>query len=215
MRVIPKRFVPLFCEKCGAPIRDRQPEDKQNQFVCSADGSHQRWIQSPPVAYVIAVDENGDTYPVRRAIAPKIGSICYAGGYVDYGDTAAETIVHESLDESCIDISGLDPIYLGQWFEEGGGVTVTGFLVRMHSSMIAPFVANAESSQRLKWNIWDTTRDDLAFNGNWMMLLAAQAKLKEQNGHDRLELKGRMIGEVIVVFAVLALLVMILNGVFI
>ena len=196
-------------------MRNRVPEDKQNQFVCGQNATHQRWIQSPPVAYVIAVDENDDTYPVRRAIPPAINGICYAGGYVDFGDTAAETIIHESIDESCIDISGLSPAYLGQWFEEGGGVTVTGFLVRIHSSNIAPFVANAESSERLKWNIWDTTRDDLAFNGNWMMLLAAQAKLKEQSSHDRLELKGRMIGEVVVVFAILALLVMILNGMFV
>lgn len=177
MKVIPDRLLPKFCKQCGARMRDRRAEDKFNQFVCSADADHEDWVQSPSSAFAIIVDENDDTYLVERAIPPAIGGTCFPGGYRDFGDTDLETTVHETHDEACITIC-CHGIYLGQWFEEGPGVTVTGFLVLVHSSRVAPFVKNTEASARFKRSIWDVQESDLVFNGNRLALLAARTKLK-------------------------------------
>lgn len=178
MKPVHPRLIPKFCEQCGAPMRDRRPEDKLNQFVCSAPAAHERWIQAPTVAYVIPVDEHDNTYLVRRKIPPAIGGICFAGGYDDFGDTHVETIGHETPEEACIDISGLEAVYLGEWFEAGPGVMVTGLLVRTTSTNLLPFIENDEASERITRSVWSINREELAFNGNWLALEAARRYLR-------------------------------------
>lgn len=174
-KLINPRFVPHFCDQCAAPIREYIDGDDWNLFACSQDPRHMRWIQSPAVAYVVLLDERGDTYVVERAIPPAIGGWCFPGGYVGYGETAELTIVHETGDEACVRINGKPAIYLGQWFEPGPGVTVTGYLVRILLADVDEFIVNKEATNRKPVPFRSMDPGTLAFNGNRLMLAAARA----------------------------------------
>ena len=170
------RFVPLRCNRCDHPLREWNPDkDDWNQFTCgNPDGPHMQWIQSPPVAYVVLLNvDDYTTYTVERAIPP-IGEWCFPGGYVDYGETAEETIVHETAGEACIRIAGKPVNYLGQLFEPGLGVTVIGFLVRINRADVDDFAPNKEATARREDIFWDLDPNILAFNGNRLMLEAAR-----------------------------------------
>ncbi len=181
--VIPERFAIYYCSRCGSDMRPRQSTDDWNQYVCRSEPPHSFWIQSPPVAYIIPVDQNRNTYLVRRGIPPAIGGLCFPGGYIDWGDTAEQTIVHETLDEACIRIDAKNDqkIYLGQWFESGPGVTATAFLVRIRTTQVEEFVPNKEATERIKVNIWDLDPEILAFNGNRLAFTAALNRLSCRN----------------------------------
>ncbi len=182
--VIPDRFIPTHCDRCGAQCRDRIDSDDWNQYVCSANPRHARWIQSPPVAYVILIDEFSNTYIVERGIPPAVGGWCFPGGYVDYGETAEETIVHETFGEACIRIGGKRAIYLGQWFETGPGVTVIGFLVHIRRADANSFVPNTEATSRMAVNFWDMDPETLAFNGNRLALAAARKIVQRETAFE-------------------------------
>ena len=183
------RFVPLRCDKCEHPLRGWQEgKDDWNQFTCSnPDTPHPRWIQSPPVAYAILLDEFGDTYIVKRGIPPAVGGWCFPGGYVDYGETAEETIIHETLGEACIRIKGKKAYYLGQWFEPGPGVTVIAFLVHMRREDVDSFFPNTEATQRKALSFWDMDPTTLAFNGNRLALAAARKVVVRHSHEDSYE----------------------------
>ena len=181
------RFVPLRCDKCDHPLRAwNEDKDDWNQYTCSHPSTpHMRWIQSPPAAYVILLDEDDMTYTVERAIPPAIGGWCFPGGYIGYGETAEQTIVHETLDEACARIAGKKAAYLGQWFEEGPGVTVTGFLVRIKRADVDDFIPNKEATDRRATNFWQLDADGLAFNGNRLMLAAARAIVEQERAFEQ------------------------------
>ncbi len=172
--IIPGRFIPRFCDKCGDLIRERQATDDWNQFVCRTNPLHSRWIQSPPVAYAVLLDEYEYTYVIQRKIPPAIGEWCLPGGYVDFGETARDTITHETLEEACISIVGRRTEYLGQWYERHPGVTVTAFLVRIASTDVAEFIPNKEATHRMRLHLPTMDPDILAFRGNRLALSAAR-----------------------------------------
>lgn len=172
--IIPDRFIPRFCDQCASPIRDRIETDDWNQYVCAANPLHSRWIQSPHAACVILLDEFGYTYIVERGIPPAVGGWCFPGGYEDYGDTAEWTIVHEAFDEARARIRGKKAIYLGQWFEEGPGVIVTGLLVHILRADMDAFIKSKEATRILRVRFRTMDPNTLAFNGNRLMLAAAR-----------------------------------------
>ncbi len=170
--------MPVFCDKCSAPIRERLPADDWNQYVCSENPRHSRWVQSPPVAYAILLDEKGLTYLIRRGIPPAVGGLCFPGGYVDFGETPEETVNHEVQDEAGIDIEALKKLYIGSWFEVAG-VTVTCFLVRIRKHSVGEFVPSHESTERVAVDFRNLDPEILAFTANRLALQAARDYLQK------------------------------------
>lgn len=130
------------------------------------------------------LDELDQTYIMERAILPAIGGWCFSGGYTDYGETAAETIVHETSGKACIRIVGKKAKYLGQWFEPGPGVTVIGVLVRIKTADVDPFVPNKEATARREVNLWDLEPEILAFNSNRLALAAAREVVRKERAFE-------------------------------
>ncbi|MCR4312031.1 MAG: NUDIX domain-containing protein [Candidatus Uhrbacteria bacterium] len=171
-------YMPKRCRRCDALLLPHREGDPHNKFVCSLDEKHERWVQSGFVAYVIPLDPAEHAVVVRRGIPPAVGGLCFPGGYIDYGDTAEETVVHEAMDEACVKIDPNELIYLGQWFEPGPGVLVMAFIAYVAHADVLEFdadkIPNHESTERLIVDIHEMKPTVLAFNGNRLALAAAR-----------------------------------------
>jgi ADP-ribose pyrophosphatase YjhB (NUDIX family) len=98
-----------FCPRCGrGPVAPIAPAS----FTCPACGLHYHF--NPAVAAGILVEDGGGRVLfVRRAKEPAKGRLGVPGGFVEAGETAEESAVRETREETGLEVDGL--AFLGSW----------------------------------------------------------------------------------------------------
>ncbi len=90
-----------FCPKCASSLEERILEEKVRQACTACDFVFYR--DPKPVAGVLAF-KNKKLLLIQRGNEPKLGLWSFPTGYVDIGDTPAETAVREAKEEADVDV---------------------------------------------------------------------------------------------------------------
>ena len=90
-----------FCPKCTSPLEERVLEGKVRQACTVCDFVFYR--DPKPVAGVLAF-KGKKLLLIQRGNEPKLGLWSFPTGYVDIGDTPAETAVREAKEEADVDV---------------------------------------------------------------------------------------------------------------
>ena len=115
-----------FCPKCANSLEERILEGKVRQACTTCDFVFYR--DPKPVAGVLAFKDE-KLLLIQRGNEPKLGLWSFPTGYVDIGDTPAETAVREAKEEADVDIE-LDRL-LGVYSNESRTVVLIIYVGRV------------------------------------------------------------------------------------
>ena len=88
-----------FCPECAAPLAKRVPPgDSMLRNVCDACGSIH--YQNPKLVVGCVPEWEGRILLCRRAIEPRYGYWTLPAGFMENGETTAEGVVRETLEEA-------------------------------------------------------------------------------------------------------------------
>ncbi|HEX4746282.1 MAG TPA: NUDIX hydrolase [Gaiellaceae bacterium] len=159
-----------FCSACGAELPSRPP------VTCSSCGT-QHWLNPWPCANGIVVDA-GRVLLGRRAHAPWYGLWGAPGGFCEFGEHPAETVVREVREEIGCDVEVAD--YLGTWIDvyaddpaepDAGVINVAYYCATLTSD--SPAHPDPAEVSELAWFAWDELPAELAPPGTLEAVLAA------------------------------------------
>jgi len=126
-----------FCYKCGGELEVKFIEGHHRR-ICSICGIVNYENPIPSVAVVIT-DLEGRVLLTKRNIEPGIGLWCLPGGFIELGETAEETVVRETLEETGL---GVEPVkMLGPCSRIGGyhgDVLLLGFTASVIDGDLKP-----------------------------------------------------------------------------
>ncbi len=117
-----------FCPKCANSLEERILEGKARQACTVCDFVFYR--DPKPVAGVLAFKDR-KLLLIQRGNEPKLGLWSFPTGYIDIGDTPAETAVRESKEEADVDVE-LDRL-LGVYSNESRTVVLIIYVGRIVS----------------------------------------------------------------------------------
>ena len=115
-----------FCPKCANALEERILEDRVRQACTVCDFVFYR--DPKPVAGVLAFKDDR-LLLIQRGNEPKLGLWSFPTGYVDIGDTPAETAVREAKEEADVDVQ-LDRL-LGVYSNESRTVVLIIYVGRV------------------------------------------------------------------------------------
>src|SRR5438128_150057 len=89
---------------CGGELESRLlgTEDR-SRLVCSRC-SHIHYLNPSLVAATVP-EQNGKVLLIRRAIEPRYGFWTYPAGFVEYGESAEDGAIRETLEETGFDVA--------------------------------------------------------------------------------------------------------------
>jgi mutator protein MutT len=97
-----------FCPLCGASLmRQPVPPDFREQAVCGRCGFV--FYLNPKVVAATIPEDDDRVLLTRRSIDPGRGLWTFPGGFVDFGETATDAAVRETLEETglTVELTGL------------------------------------------------------------------------------------------------------------
>jgi 8-oxo-dGTP diphosphatase len=105
---------PDFCAKCGQATTLRARGGRLRPH-CAACGWVYYGKNALGAAVAIESDDGGSILLVQRAHQPYAGWWMLPAGFVEYGDSAAETAIREALEETglAVELCGLFGLYFG------------------------------------------------------------------------------------------------------
>ncbi len=115
-----------FCPKCANSLEERILEGKTRQACTACDFVFYR--DPKPVAGVLAFKAE-KLLLIQRGNEPKLGLWSFPTGYVDIGDTPAETAVREAKEEADVDVE-LDEL-LGVYSNDSRTVVLIIYIGRV------------------------------------------------------------------------------------
>ena len=115
-----------FCPKCANSLEERILEGRARQACTVCDFVFYR--DPKPVAGVLAFKDD-KLLLIQRGNEPKLGLWSFPTGYIDIGDTPAETAVREAKEEADVDVE-LDRL-LGVYSNEGRTVVLIIYVGRI------------------------------------------------------------------------------------
>ena len=90
-----------FCPKCAERLEDRRIEGRRRQACTACDFIFYR--DPKPVAGTLAL-KDGKILLIQRGNEPKHGFWSFPTGFIDIGDTPAETAIREAKEEADVDV---------------------------------------------------------------------------------------------------------------
>lgn len=90
-----------FCPKCASALEERIIEGRARQGCTACDFVFYR--DPKPVAGVLAL-KDGKLLLIQRGNEPKRGLWSFPTGFIDIGDTPAETAIRETLEEANVEV---------------------------------------------------------------------------------------------------------------
>ena len=149
-----------FCPKCANPLEERILEGKARQACTVCDFVFYR--DPKPVAGVLA-SKDDKLLLIQRGNEPKLGLWSFPTGYIDIGDTPAETAVREAKEEADVDVE-LDEL-LGVYSNE----TRTVVLIIYVGRIVAGIPAGRAEALDARLFALDTL-PELAFDHDYQIL---------------------------------------------
>ena len=92
-----KKLIYKFCPMCSTEMVSKVSNDEASQ-VCPKC-KFEFWNNPKPVASII-VHEAGKVLLLRRANEPLKGAWCLPGGFIQWGEEAAEAVIRECKEET-------------------------------------------------------------------------------------------------------------------
>ena len=128
----------IHCFNCGEKLTDREIDGRVRRWCGSC--STVNYENPIPSVAVVITDENDRILLTKRNAEPGIGLWCLPGGFMELGETAEDTVIRETLEETglqvvpgeslgpCSKIAGFhgDVVLLGFTAEIIGGVLEAG-----------------------------------------------------------------------------------------
>ena len=90
-----------FCPKCASALEERMIEGRARQGCTACDFVFYR--DPKPVAGVLAL-KDGKLLLIQRGNEPKRGLWSFPTGFIDIGDTPAETAIRETQEEANVEV---------------------------------------------------------------------------------------------------------------
>ena len=171
-----------FCSACGAALPSRPP------VTCERCGTS-HWLNPWPCANGIVVDE-GRVLLGQRAHSPWYGLWGSPGGFCEYGEHPAETVVREVREETGLEVEVVE--YLGTWVdvyaddpeEPDAGVINVAYYRAVPTARGSGALDPAEVSE-VGWFAWDELPADLAPPDTLEAALAAAQAAITSPGRNR------------------------------
>lgn len=131
------------CSYCGCafPVAAGWPRQ------CLQCG-HTSYRNPLPVAVLVLPVEQG-VIGVRRGIAPRLGQIALPGGFIEVGESWQQAAVRELYEETGIRIAAEQVQLLALHSAPDGTLLAFGLAPHMALAELPPFVATAESAERV------------------------------------------------------------------
>jgi len=101
-----------FCPLCGGTLaREPVPPDHREQSVCSR--CRFVFYLNPKLVAATIPEDDGRILLTRRSIDPGRGLWTFPGGFVDFGETATDAAMRETLEETglAVELTGLHNVY--------------------------------------------------------------------------------------------------------
>ena len=101
-----------FCPLCAGELRrEAVPPDHREQSVCSR--CRFVFYLNPKLVAATIPEDDGQILLTRRAIDPGRGLWTFPGGFVDFGETATDAALRETLEETGLEVAltGLHNVY--------------------------------------------------------------------------------------------------------
>lgn len=93
-----------FCRRCGDKITSKEND------IMLCDRGHHHFGGPIPGAHLYLVDDENNVLMTRRAFDPGKGAIGAIGGFSKPGETAEETVIRETQEESGLTASDYGPL---------------------------------------------------------------------------------------------------------
>jgi ADP-ribose pyrophosphatase YjhB (NUDIX family) len=159
-----------FCSACGAELPAPPP------VVCASCGTS-HWRNPLPCANGIVV-QDGRVLLARRAHSPWFGLWGAPGGFCEFGEHPAETVVREVREETGVDVEVIG--YLDTWVdhyaddpdEPDAGIINVAYFTAVPTGREVGEADPAEVSE-IGWFGWDDVPPDLAPPGTLRAVLDA------------------------------------------
>jgi ADP-ribose pyrophosphatase YjhB (NUDIX family) len=96
---------PRYCSICGSPL-DVALIENHRRSICKSCG-HIHYLN--PIPSVVAlIEKDGAVLLVQRAVEPRKGDWCLPGGFIETGETIAEAVVREVMEETGLECHPLE-----------------------------------------------------------------------------------------------------------
>jgi ADP-ribose pyrophosphatase YjhB (NUDIX family) len=121
-----------FCPLCAAPLEPLAEGDDAGRPACPT--GHFVHYENPAVTtFAFVRDDDGRYLVLQRAKEPFLGAWDLPGGFVEPGETPADAIRRELLEETGleVEIERIVGAYTGQYGEDGKWTVDVGFACRL------------------------------------------------------------------------------------
>ncbi len=149
---------PGYCPMCGGALELRDlPGDGHPRLVCSAC-LHVHYLNPKIVGATLPVID-GRVLLIRRAIEPCLGAWTYPAGFIEFGESAEDGAIRETLEEACVEVA-VDSL-VGVYSRPQIGIVVVVYLATIIAGEAMP---GAEALETAWFRPHEIPWDDLAFD---------------------------------------------------
>jgi 8-oxo-dGTP diphosphatase len=145
-----------FCPLCGGTLGRRPvPPDFREQAVCSRCDFV--FYLNPKVVAATIPEDDGRILLTRRSIDPGRGLWTFPGGFVDFGETATDAAIRETLEETglAVELTGLLNVFT---------YPAAPIIVVYRARVMGGTIACCDENDQVEWvRTDDIPWDDLAF----------------------------------------------------
>jgi 8-oxo-dGTP diphosphatase len=158
----------VYCPYCRAEMTDRFVFGRTRR-ACPACGFIH--FVDPKVGAAMLAERDGQVVLVRRAVAPSVGSWCLPAGFVEYGESPADTAVRECLEETGLHTQIAELLHVDQYTDDPRG---SGVIVFYRGQVVGGRMEPGDDADQVRLFGPCDLPEDIAFPSNRHVLIRWQ-----------------------------------------